>query len=276
MRLRWAVLLLSSSLGWDGRTRAEEIPLPALVMIPPGTRVDRSPPAGWTHLIVKSTPRLSSGELSSLPSTATDLAVLFKTVVLAEVRLEAVKGTKAYALRRVGIGICTTAQGTDVVVTPSKLGPAGAVLGTLGKKVLEEMSAELSKANLAAKTHTFALYDAPAVMCEGGSHRATYLRYAILADYRAGSLQTLVWERAKPRSLVLMKPNLTYVCDLDVSVKNSIASRPVEWSFAVKSLPPGEPSKLTSEIQPWLIRDTRDQREASRMEKALRSALPPP
>src|SRR5688572_29502384 len=124
MKRRWTALLSSLNLGWDGRTRAEEVPLPALVMIPPGTRVDRSPPAGWTHLIVKSAPRLKSGDLSSPPSTAGHLATPFKTVVLAEVRLVEVKGTKAYALRRVGIGLCTSVQGADVVVTPSNLGPA--------------------------------------------------------------------------------------------------------------------------------------------------------
>ena len=58
---------------------------PDLVAIAPGTVVGRSGPVGWTHLVIKSIPRLTSGDLASLPLGAAKTASLFRTVIAANI-----------------------------------------------------------------------------------------------------------------------------------------------------------------------------------------------
>src|SRR5258707_5823461 len=67
-------------------TRGADVPPPELVSLDPGTQLDQALPPGWTHLVVKSVPRLESGDLESLPEMARGTAALFRTAILAEVK----------------------------------------------------------------------------------------------------------------------------------------------------------------------------------------------
>ena len=76
------VLLLASPLPPAGLARDDAAEAasgphrPKMVHIPPGTHVGRTPPKGWSHLVVKSLPRLASGDLGTLPSSAARTATL--------------------------------------------------------------------------------------------------------------------------------------------------------------------------------------------------------
>src|SRR4051812_26902254 len=73
-----------------------------LVLLAPGTQVDRTLPPGWTHLVIKSVPRLASGDLDTLPKMATTTATLFRTVLLADVRPVGEGPDRRFVLRRIG------------------------------------------------------------------------------------------------------------------------------------------------------------------------------
>src|SRR4051794_40377268 len=74
---------------------------PQLVLVKAGTRVGTTLPGGWSDLVIKTKPRLVSGDLSSLPSFASTTASMFRSVILADI--ERSKGN--IALRRVGLGL---------------------------------------------------------------------------------------------------------------------------------------------------------------------------
>src|SRR5208337_4377719 len=89
-----------------------------VVHIKPGTIVGRKPPRQWSHLVIKSLPRLSSGDLNTLPDTALRTTALFRTVILADVK-SLPQQPQRYVLRRIGVGLCAPdRQGRDVVVEP--------------------------------------------------------------------------------------------------------------------------------------------------------------
>ncbi len=75
-----------------------------LVRIAPGTLVGDQPPRMWSHLVIKSLPRLASGDLETLPRSAFRTAALMRTVILADVGRSAEDPTR-FALRRVGVGL---------------------------------------------------------------------------------------------------------------------------------------------------------------------------
>src|SRR5437764_1360387 len=64
--------LAAQAVGWSQ---------PRLVLLSAATRVGDSPPTGWSHLVIKSIPRLASGDRDSLPSSASKTATVFRTVV---------------------------------------------------------------------------------------------------------------------------------------------------------------------------------------------------
>jgi len=131
-----------------------------------------------------------------------------------------------------------------------------------------------------ARTPTFALFSAPAMMRLGTVHREVLLRYAFLVDPATGALRTLVWaidpepaRRAAARTMVLLTPGLIFDCGLDVLADRLLGAVPINWSFAMRNLPTGQPRAMTPELQAWSVRDVRTPLEADQLEGALRLAL---
>jgi hypothetical protein len=254
--------------------------LSELVMIAPGTQVDQDLPPGWSHLIIKSIPRLASGDLDTLPGMANSTATLFRTVFLADVRPVGDGAERRFVLRRVGLGMCLPVRGHDTVVMSNSLPAQGIDLGIVARTVLDRAEQELRRGRLVARTPTFALFSAPAMMRVGTGHRELLLRYALVVDPANGSLRTLVWaiapepaRRTAARTMVLLTPSLIYDCGLDVLANRLFGALPVNWSFAMRGLPTGQPRTMPAELQAWSVRDIRSPVEAGQLEDALRLAL---
>ena len=100
---------------------------PRLVYLKPGLRIAKKPPKGWTHLVIKSIPRLASGELGSLPAGSSKTATLFRSVLLANVKPVDIN-EKDFELTQVGVGICIPDpqdEDQDIVVTADSLDALG-------------------------------------------------------------------------------------------------------------------------------------------------------
>jgi hypothetical protein len=251
-----------------------------LHLLAPGTRVDTGPPTGWTHLILKSVPRLASGDLDTLPGMANSTATMFRTVILADVRPVGSGPDRRFVLRRIGLGMCVPVQGHDTVVMRDSVAAQGIELGMVGRTVLDRAEQELRRGRIVARTPTFALFSAPAMMRVGTIHREVLLRYAFLVDPATGALQTVVWaiapepgQRNAARTIVLLAPSLIYDCGLDVLAYRLLGALPVNWSFAMRSLPTGQPRTVTPNLQAWTVRDVRTPAEAEQLEDALRVSL---
>ena len=254
--------------------------LSELVLLAPGTQVDDDPPAGWSHLVIKSIPRLASGDLETLPGMANSTATLFRPVVLTDVRPVGVGAERRFVLCRIGLGMCLPVKGHDTVVRVSSLREQGLDLGMVARTVLDRAELELRRGRLVARTPTFALFSAPAMMRVGTGHREVLLRYALLVDPSSGALRTLVWaiapepaRRTAARTMVLLTPSLVYDCGLDVMAQRLFGALPVNWSFAMPGLPTGQPRAVPTELQAWSVRDVRTSSEADQLEDALRLAL---
>lgn len=251
---------------------------PTLVLLTPGAKVPgpQSLPAGWNHLIIKSLPRLASGELNSLPSAAQTTATLFRATLLADVRPSGGAGSP-FVLSRLGIGLCTPVNGVDTVVSSAALGQMRVSFGFVGRKVLEGAEQELMRGRVKARTPTFVLYSAPSVRKARTGHEAILLRYALLVDPRTGSLQTILWSqsrdskvRSAPDRLFLLTPGLIHDAALDVVAERVLNAVPVNWSFALVALPPGKQLNPTPALRDWCARDTLAPNEAAAFETELR------
>jgi hypothetical protein len=263
----------------DPQATTHQLGGPELVAIKPGTLVENRPPKSWSHLVIKSLPRLASGDLQTLPRSAFRTAMLIRTIILADVG-RSTDHPAAFALRRVGIGLCIPNQaGRDVVVDSGRLEEAGVSLSVVEKMVLKSAEAVLSRGRLIAATPTFALYHGPAVLQGAQAHYEVELYYALLVDEKCGSMRTFVWaqgtqaaKRMTSTVLVELEPNLVFDCPVNVEAQRLLGTLPVSWSFAMESLPPGQARPMTPELRRSLAGGPQS-RDLEKLEFALRRAL---
>jgi hypothetical protein len=233
---------------------------PRLVYLQPGLRISDKPPKGWSHLVVKSLPRLASGDRSSLPAEASKMATFFRTAIVADIQ-PADPDEKDFVLAQVGVGICVPQDEVhDVVVSVDRLDALGLHLSTVERLVLDAAEAELAEARIIARTPTFALLRTPATLVVAGKHRRIALYYAFCVEGSTGQLYSAVWAmrpeaepQLPPSALVKLSTKSIFDCELDVKAKRILGAIPFSWSFAMRSLPPGISVRVPAELGELIV-----------------------
>jgi hypothetical protein len=261
--------------------RADETPrsLPELVLLSAGSPVGKTPPSGWSDLIVKSISKLESGDLETLPSVAESTATLFRTAILADVRRVSGANTR-YVLRRVGLCLCVPVDGVDTVVTPESASDQPFDLGFVERQVLARAQERLEKTRLVARSPTFAVLAAPTDIKVVSAHKHALLTYVLLLDPQSGRLRTVLWavsadqkRRTPPKSLTLLPKGLVYTCGLDVVAERLLGALPVNWSFAMSALPPGRRIEFPDSLREWSVDPKKIATQSAAFEQAIRAAL---
>jgi len=171
-----------------------------LASIPPGTMIDDRPPAGWSHLIVKSQPRVGEETKDAISEPLARLAGLLFTAVVADVKQDA-QGASApgnYYLAEVAIGVGTDVHGRQIVLSPQTQEELGADLGFMERRTLAGGEEQLQQMRCMARSRTMAVLDSPNVLLRGQKHRRAIFRYLILVDPATGRLDTLLWTLESP------------------------------------------------------------------------------
>ncbi len=258
---------------------AAEENLPGLVLVRPGTQVDQKAPADWSNLVLKALPKVVSGDLDSLPEFAATTATLFRSILLADVRPDP-NAPGRYHLKRIGLGLCMPTDGHDAVVTGGNPDSPPEALGFVEKQVLSRAEDELKKARLVARTPTFAVLAAPTDLKVGEAHQKVYLVYTFLVEPRSGRLETYLWllagrpdRRSAPTSLLHLTPGLIYQCGLDVAADRLLGTIPMNWSFAMQSLPPGQRLATSAKLKDWLIDPSKIAAGPAEFERLLRTEI---
>ncbi len=256
---------------------------PRLVLLSAGTRITDAPPEGWTHSVIKSIPQLKSGDLDSLPSTATKTATMFRTAILADV--QGLGLDNQFILSRVGIGICVPGRDgpkEDVVVSSDRLQSLSMKLSTVEQIVLDAAESELAEARIIAYTSTFALLRAPVTLVVHGKHKKVDLYYAFCVDPTTGRLRVGVWSmwqgainKTPPPEVIELAPKTSFDCELDVQAKRLLGTVPYSWSFAMRKLPDGHRTKVSKPLGEKLVAVANRpiSVESEELEKMLRNLL---
>jgi hypothetical protein len=233
---------------------------PRLEHLSAGTRISDTLPEGWTHSVIRSIPQLKSGDLDSLPKSATKTATMFRTAILADV--QGLGLDKQFILSRVGIGICVPGRDgpkEDVVVSSDRLQALGMNLSTVEQIVLDAAEAELKEARIIAHTSSFALLRAPITLVVHGKHKKVDLYYALCVDPTTGRLRVGVWSmwpgsvnKTPPPEVIELAPKFAFDCELDVQARRLLGV-PFSWSFAMRELPKGTRSKVEKPLGEKLV-----------------------
>jgi hypothetical protein len=255
---------------------------PRLVYLQPGTRISDKPPKGWTHLVLKSLPRLASGDRASLPAGVSKMATFFRTAIVADIQ-PSDPDTKDFVLAQVGVGICVPQDEVhDVVVSSDRLDALGLHLSTVERLVLDAAEAELAEGRIIARTPTFALFRTPASLVVAGKHRKIALYYAFCVEGSTGQLCSAVWAmrpesepQLPPSALVKLSAHAIYDCELDVKAKRILGAIPLSWSFAMRTLPPGVSVSVPADLGELIVATARrpGDADAKELERSLAKVL---
>lgn len=162
--------------------------------IAPGTVVGTSAPAGWSHLVIKSLPRVHPEYRGKLNALTVEKAAWMFTAFAVDVRPEEHAGRTRFAFRRVGLGLGgKDGDGRTVVVTPETAAKFGVKLDLITREILTRGYATQHKAVVVFHGPSFALLDTPVWARWGGKNRLVRYRYPLLVDTATGRLETLVW-----------------------------------------------------------------------------------
>ncbi len=267
----------------SGGNTAVQMPEGKLVLVPPGTIVSKSAPRGWSHLVLKSLPRISPKHQALVSATAYELSRLVFTSIVARVEQIPQSNPPRYVLGDIGLGLGTTVQGRDMVLSPETQARLGANLGFQERIVLSECYKRQAMARSVVRTPTMAVFDTHAVMIREGQHRLSRVRYAVLLDPRSGQIATLCWgvaldQQGRPRAattaLEWLPPNKLADLVLYVDPRHITLTIPDDLAFAVDRAPQGHARiPLTNDLAISAGRAVYTAQSAGELESALRTEL---
>jgi hypothetical protein len=248
---------------------------PRLVYLKPGLRITKKPPEGWSHLVIKSIPRLATGDLGSLPAGSKKTATLFRSVLLANVKPVDIN-EKDFELTQIGVGICIPDpqdEDQDIVVSADMLSALGLNhLTTVQRMVLDAAELEMAEGRIIARTATFALFRSPVTILDpgaGGKHAKANLHYAFSTNRATGRLDVAVWTmkpesapQQAPATLVKLAADTIFPCELDVRARRILGTIPFSWSFAMRELPPGRELRVPSSLGSLIVTTNRHPAES--------------
>lgn len=236
----------------SGLAKAESSDNPVIrsvEFIRPGTVVDKSAPRGWTHLILKSQPRLPEDQARLVGDMTAHLATMVFTCVAARVEPVGDKENRRYRLGGLGVGVGVKINGKDVIVTPDTQARLGANLGLLARQVLSAVCEKQRLVRLIAVGPTMAIMDTPAFMARGKTHSPVIIRYVFLVDSRSGRIDSICWRidtdsrgsyDGTHGMMEWLAPDTLVDCVMKVDTGEFRLGIPSERAFAITSIPPGQ------------------------------------
>ena len=256
--------------------------------IAPGTVIDRTAPPGWSHLVIKSLPRVKPGEEKKVPSNLVTgsagtvrMASWMFTAFVADVTPELPGHPTRYRLRALGLGLGSSSNGRDIVYTPETAKQFGVNLDWITKEILTKGYATQRMAVTVLHGSSFALMDTPVWFRCTDKNRLVRYRYALLVDPPTGRLDVLVWSLGgdgggcnELTELVRVLPDTIDEAELvpDPTEFNA-AGIPTDAAFAVEKLPPGRRIAIPPELRGLAAHTRFTTDEARMLETRLRKLI---
>jgi len=257
----------------------------AIPRIEPGTRIGDGPPAGWTHLILKTRPLVNSGDVADVSEWMIAGIRKFSTSVILRTEPDPTEAGR-FRIGAFAAGLGAPVDGQDVIITKGTADKVGVPLGELEKMVLAEREKEIVATVSPAVTPTMGVVEFPAYVLRGTEHVKVVMRYASLVNVKDGGIETLLWvlEMApgggysfSGDSLIRIEPNQTMDWDLHVDgSKINFFGQPNPDAFATTGRPRGPTIGVTEDLRKAAVAASYSEKSAAELEKLLRELLAGP
>jgi hypothetical protein len=252
-------------------------------LIPPGTIVETKAPPGWSHLIIKSLPRIRDDQKDFLPALTVDKASWMFTAFLANVAKESVGGRTRHRFQKLGLGLgAAAAKERDTILTSDTAAKFGAGLGlfNVNAEILDKGYEVQRKAVLVLSGPTMVLLDTPVWFRCGEENRLVRYRYALLVDPASGRLDALLWRLGNDDGIggdlenaIWVKPNTVDTAELVVDRQKVRLGIPGADAFAVARMPTGRLVPIPADLRPLAGQTRFTAEQAHALDTRLRKLL---
>jgi len=251
-----------------------------IARIEPGTRVGGGPPSGWSLLVLKTRPKVSSGDVDKVDGGLVESIRKFSTSVLGRIEPDPDRPGK-FRIASFAAGLGTLVGDEDVILTTKTAAKVGVDLGFFEGMVLAEREKELDRIVCPLISTTIAIVDFPAVVARGADHVQSVMRYASLVDPKDGRVETLLWvlEPADDGykfvgdSMICLEPNQSMDWELRVDANKFTLGMPKADAFAATSLPKGTALAAPEELKVAAAGETFSTNSSAKLEELLRKVL---
>jgi len=266
----------SSPVSADVPARYDLVSKPA-DSLDPGTIVEKSAPKGWSHLVIKSLPRIREDQKKGIPDLTVEKASWMFTAFLANVAKDE---NGRYRFDKAGLGLGAKAREMDTILTAETGRKLGGDLGLFGGEILNKGYEVQKKAVLVFSGASMALLDTPVWFRVGDENKLVRYRYAMLVDQLSGRMETILWRLGTDgvgtnfEDAVWLKPDTVDVAELVVDKKKvNRLGIPADDAFAVDKMPGGRPVSIPADLQKLAAQTRFTAEEAYALDVGLRKLL---
>jgi hypothetical protein len=232
---------------------------------------------GWTHLVIKSLPRVRPSERSKVDALTVRMTAWLFTAFAADVRPETQGVHTRHTLRRVALGLGTEINGRHTVLDVPTAKAHGVELNWITETILSKAHEAQALATVVVHGPTMGLVDTAVWFRCGAANQLVRFRYALLVDADSGRLDVLLWALAPPdcrdpAEAVWLNPNQIDPAELIPDKKQfSLVGIPSEAAFGVDRLPPHRAkASLAPDLLPLATRTKFTPDDARALEAGLR------
>jgi hypothetical protein len=264
-----------ASSGYDLREQS-------LPSIRAGTVIGAAAPKNWSHLVIKSQPRVAQGDVNDVSQLTLSLARLLSVSIVANIEANDVGKHPHYVLDRVALGLGTRIGGRDVIINSDTQSQLGANLSLLARTVLSSTEAEMQLIRQVLRSQTLLIFDVPTIALLQSEHQQMIVRHALIVDGANGQLNTLVWLIDKSDAgeyaqavgtMSLLAPNTLEDRLLSVDANEFTLGIPSSKAIAMVRIPPGKPIAIAPPLLPFASAPRFTDESARQLDAGLRDLI---
>ena len=252
----------------------------AIAPLAPGTKLDVKALPQGTHVVFRSTPKASSGDVAKVSQSIRNALETYVTLVVVETEPDPEHAGR-FRRKAHRIGIAKPGEGGDTVFTKDTAKQFGISLGLFDRKVLQGREAELATVRSPGASATAALFDYGMFFRRDGKRVPITVRYLSLVDPASGDVQTLYWVLDTANDVrqfhgdtawVLPK---NHVMDWEMHVDGGEVTfgAPSADAFTSTKLPEGTPKAVTAEFKTAASARAYGPQAMSRLEQSARELI---
>ena len=243
----------------------------------PGTIVEKTAPKGWSHLVIKSLPRIREDNKKGVPELTVEKASWMFTAFVANVVKEE---NGRYKFDKAALGLGAKAKERDTILTAETGRKLGGDLGLFGGEILNKGYEVQKKAVMVFSGPSMGLLDTPVWFRVADDNKLVRYRYAMLVDQLSGRMETILWRIGTDGvgtsfdDAVWLKPDTVDIAELLVDKKKvNRFGIPADDAFAVDKMPAGRPAPIPADLQKLAAQTRFTADEAYALDVGLRKLL---
>lgn len=254
---------------------------PAVIApLDPGTKLDVKALPKGTHIVFRSRPKVSSGDVTKVSQSIRNALETYVTLVVVETEPDPEQAGR-FRRKAHRIGIAKPGAGGDTVFTKDTAKAHGISLGLFDRKVLQGREAELATVRSPGASATAAMFDYGMVFRRDDKRVPITVRYLALVDPASGDIETVYWvldstnegHRFFGDQVWVLPKNHVMDWEMHVDGGEVTLGAPSSDAFSSTKLPEGTPKSASTGFKTLAAAKTYGATSCAQLERQARDLI---